>query len=149
MDCPWEEFEQPTDGLRRFRCAKTGQVTPRLPLSVTAEFLRGTCGKCGRVLGVGDHLQILIQTLGGRPDKCDGECLAMIRKMNRWGADGCRDNRAEIVRHLKKAYRKLHWSDTAAFTARAVASGLAFKIGLGDAAIALVDLAIERAEKSS
>jgi hypothetical protein len=70
----------------------------------------------------------------------------MLAKMNRWGVDGCREHRAEIIAHLKAAYQETSWADFATASAKAIASGLAFSINPLDPFGSLVDEAIRRAE---
>lgn len=69
----------------------------------------------------------------------------MIAKMNHWGVDGCREHRDEIIEHLRKAYKQTSTPELLAATAKAVTSGLAFKLNPLDPLGSLVDLAIERA----
>lgn len=57
--------------------------------------------------GVGDRLHALIAALPGAPKKPCGSCSDMIVKMNRWGPDGCREHREEIIDHLMGQRSKL------------------------------------------
>lgn len=81
--------------------------------------------------GPGTELKKLLASIGITASK-DCSCKAMAAKMNRWGCDGCRENRAVIVRHLEKAAAKRGWA------AKILARG--FVLG------ALVDRAISQAE---
>lgn len=96
--------------------------------------------------GPGSHLQILLTSLGARPDKCRNSCQKVAKIMDDKGVEWCKENKPRLVKHLKEAYSKLAWHDVATFAARAVASGLAFKIGFQDAAEWLVEEAIRRSE---
>lgn len=81
--------------------------------------------------GPGTELKNLLASIGITAAK-DCSCKAMATKMNQWGPDGCRKNRAVIVQHLEKAAAKRGWA------AKLLARG--FVLG------ALVDRAISQAE---
>ena len=101
-----------------------------------------------RIPGAGDKLHGLISSIGVKRVGGCVSCGEMLGKMNAWGITGCRENRAEIVAHLKAAYRETSWADFAAASAKAIASGLAFKINPLDPFGSLVDEAIRLAEVS-
>lgn len=82
----------------------------------------------------------------GKQTAC--QCDEMLSKMNAWGVAGCREHRAEIVEHLKAAYKETSWADFATASSKAIASGLAFKINPLDPFGSLVDEAIRLAEVS-
>lgn len=66
----------------------------------------------------------------------------MARQMDEWGPAGCREHKEEILAHLRKAYSKTDWATVLKAGMIALAQGLPLTIE------GLVDLAIERAEKS-
>lgn len=110
-------------------------------------------GRCALVLlsdsgeqlpQVGTQLHAALTQLGVKPVTGCG-CSRMIAKMNAWGVDGCREHRTEIIEHLRKAYKQTSTAELLAAAAKAVTSGLAFKLNPLDPLGSLVDLAIERA----
>lgn len=144
--CHAVEFgEQNSRGWRARRCSVCGTVYNPMP---SGKFEADCPGgnSTPELPGPGWHLKLVLSELGIRPDGCAGECHKMAAQMDAWGPAGCREHKQEIVAHLHKAYSKLAWHDVAAFAARAVASGLAFKIGFGDAAEWLVEESIRRSE---
>jgi hypothetical protein len=97
--------------------------------------------------GPGNRLKEIIGSVG--LEKTGGcRCDEMLVKMNAWGIDGCREHRAEIIAHLKAAYKETSWADFATASAKAIASGLAFSINPLDPFGSLVDEAIRRAEST-
>ncbi len=98
--------------------------------------------------GVGDFLAQIIHSVGGKP-ATGCQCRELRGKMNQWGAAGCREHRAEIVEHLRKAYKGTSAVELLTAAAKAVTSGLAFKLNPLDPFGSLVDEAIRRAEASS
>lgn len=110
------------------------------------DWRRNCKGRAGEI-GVGWRLEIILNGMNAK--KVGGcNCNEMISKMNRWGITGCREHRAEIVEHLKAAYKETSWADFAAASAKAITSGLAFKINPLDPFGSLVDEAIRLAEVS-
>lgn len=86
--------------------------------------------------------------MGIMPIACNGACDEMRRKMDTLGPTGCREHRAEIIEHLRKAYKATSTAELLAAAAKAVTSGLAFHLNPLDPLGSLVDLAIERASSS-
>jgi hypothetical protein len=60
------------------------------------------------VMGVGDLLKQSIQSYGYK-DFAGCDCQSMVRKMNRWGPEGCRKRIEAIVGHLEDAAKKTGW----------------------------------------
>jgi len=149
MRCDWQERgPRDANGITDLYCARPGcgrviRQTKHLPDEINGN---DSCLADRRKQPLpGTELSSLIKLLGlRRKEGCD--CCAMIAKMDRWGIDGCREHRAEIVAHLNKAYHGLTWAEVAAATAGVVITGLAWKIDRHDIAGSLLDLAIERAE---
>ena len=75
-------------------------------------------------------------------------CRGLARQMNNWGVAGCKDNRAYIVGELTKRMNDLGIVERVTIAAKAMTSGLAFKLDLADVTGSLVDEAIRRAEQS-
>lgn len=67
---------------------------------------------------------------------CSG-CADLMRDMDRWGVEGCRQRRVEIIERLKENAKKLGWGDWLNATTKAALAG--YK-SFGD----LVDEAIRR-----
>jgi hypothetical protein len=97
--------------------------------------------------GVGSQLWSLLESLAVRHSAtCD--CLAWAERMNAWGPPGCRLARAEIVAHMRASAKNYGWGDLAIAAAKAMTTGLAWRINPLDIYGSLLDEAIRRAEKS-
>lgn len=94
--------------------------------------------------GPGTELAALIKQLGGTDEPGCG-CDAFREQMNRWGVDGCREHRPEIVAQLTASAAKWGMSDWLAGGWKAVTSGLALLLDPRDPIGSLVDLAIKTA----
>jgi len=66
--------------------------------------------------------------------------------MNMLGVEGCRKHREALVKAVRNAYKRTGTVEVLAAAAKAVASGLAFKLNPLDPFGSLVDEAIRRAE---
>jgi hypothetical protein len=97
--------------------------------------------------GVGSHLWRLLESLNVRHSPTC-ECLAWAERMNAWGPAGCRLARAEIVAHMRDSAKHYGWGELARSAAKAVTTGLVWRINLLDLYGSLLDEAIRRAEKS-
>lgn len=94
--------------------------------------------------GPGTELQTLLESMGLKAKKgCS--CKAMVRQMNRWGIEGCRENRAWIIARMKDNYKKYSTWEAIKAAVHAKRSGLLKQIKKMDPFGSLVDLAIERA----
>ena len=97
-----------------------------------------------RSKGVGDHLKGVTAELGlTMKEGCN--CKALAAEMNRLGPEGCRRDRARLVEALKKNAQKYTWGDVVKAAAKALTTGLAWRIDLTDPYGALLDEAIRRA----
>lgn len=120
---------------------------PRCGFKAGGRDWRKNCPLGSGLPAVGSELMLMVDRI--RLQNVPGcRCREMARKMNGWGVDGCREHRAEIVEHLKAAYKETSWADFAAASAKAIASGLAFKLNPLDPFGSLVDEAIRLAEVS-
>lgn len=98
--------------------------------------------------GPGTELKELLSSLDiTKLENCD--CNAKMRQMNIWSAAGCREHFDEIVGWLREGAKQFGWADRLGAAAKAVATGLAFKINWADPFPGLVELAIQRAEKAA
>jgi hypothetical protein len=70
----------------------------------------------------------------------------MIRNMNSWGIEGCREREAEIADRLRDAYKETSWQQSLAAVSRSVRNGLAFRLNPLDPFTGLVREAIRIAE---
>lgn len=94
--------------------------------------------------GPGTELQGILASIGIKPGPtCP--CLEMMRKMNRWGVDGCRRHRGEIVLHLQEQMAARSWNEKLSAAALATVSGIAFRLNPVDVPGSMVDEAIRRA----
>lgn len=104
------------------------------------------CGwKAAPKEGPGTELKKIIEQLGVSEFR-DCGCLAMVRKMNKWGIDGCREHRQEIIDKLKANAKEYGWWCTVTAGCRAVKTGMALELDPRDRFGSLVDLAIRRSE---
>jgi len=96
----------------------------------------------------GYELKYLLQTLRLVPtETCN--CEEMITKMNRWGVEGCKTHRKEIVDHLEKSYSALTWTEVVKAAANTVITGLVSRLNPLDLAGSLADEAVHRCELGS
>lgn len=94
--------------------------------------------------GPGSQLWRVLESLGiEHTGTC--QCLGRAEQMNAWGVAGCRQARAEIVDWMREGQSRYRWGDIAAAAAKAIASGLAWRLSLSDPYGSLVDEAIRRA----
>jgi len=95
--------------------------------------------------GVGSQLWRLLESLGVKHNPtCP--CLGFAEQMNAWGVAGCREHRAEIVDHMRTHAKSYGWGTVATAAAKAVLTGVAFRLSILDPYGSLVDEAIRRAE---
>ncbi len=104
MNCQWEL----TDGW--LVCPYCKRVYPKTPHADPSLWPQWTCPKRdARLPGPGDHLHdAILKWVGEGPTRECG-CKDRIRKMNRWGAQGCREHLGEIVDWLAKEAAKRGW----------------------------------------
>ena len=67
--------------------------------------------------------------------------------MDLWGVAGCRARIDEIVAWMRDGQQRWGWAEKIAAGAKAVATGIAFKINWGDPFPGLIEEAIRRAEE--
>src|SRR5688572_4247810 len=60
--------------------------------------------------GVGTEMEKLFSELGAQIAGCS-DCKYLKAEMNAWGVDGCREHRGEIVRRLRKKYKRARLVD--------------------------------------
>lgn len=97
-------------------------------------------------VGPGTELKGILASLGINPGAECG-CHARARDMDRWGVNGCRVRRTEIVGWLYEEAQKQKWPRLLEAARRAVATGLVFNARIFiDPFGWLVDEAIRRAE---
>lgn len=95
--------------------------------------------------GPGKELHALLHSIGiDMPEACD--CRSKMAQMNAWKVQGCRDNFNTIVGWMRDGQTRWSWRDKIAAAAKAVATGLAFKLSWTDPFPDLVNEAIRRAE---
>jgi hypothetical protein len=96
--------------------------------------------------GPGTELKALIASMGIQSSPtCD--CNARAIQMDIWGIEGCEKNKDTIVGWLSEGQTRWGWAEKVAAAARAVKTGLAFRLDLSDPFRSLVDIAIRNAEK--
>jgi hypothetical protein len=98
--------------------------------------------------GPGSELWRLLSELG-IPHKPTCGCLALAERMNAWGPFGCRLARPEIVSLMRVNAKEYGWTDVAKAAAKAVTTGVAWRLDLTDVYGSLVDEAISRAADES
>ena len=91
--------------------------------------------------GPGTELKAILETLGIEAGPtCD--CRARANQMDLWGVDGCREHREQILAWMREGQARWGWKEKLAAAAKAVQSGLAFKLNPLDPFPSLVDEAI-------
>ncbi len=96
--------------------------------------------------GPGTELKAALKSLGIEPTaSCD--CNSKAEQMDRWGVEGCRERREQIIGWLREGSDRWGWSAKLGSAAKAVLSGLAFKLNPLDPYPGLVDECIRRAAK--
>jgi hypothetical protein len=95
--------------------------------------------------GPGTELKRIFSDLGINSSP-DCACNAKANEMDIWGVQKCRENVDNIVQWLRENQEKYTWKDRIAAAAKAVTTGLAFKLNILDPFPSLVAEAIARAE---
>jgi len=95
--------------------------------------------------GVGSQLWQLLESLGIR-HSAGCSCLKLAERMNALGPAGCRRNRAELAADMQTNAAAYGWTTVATAAAKAIASGLAFRLSVTDLYGSLLGEAIRRAE---
>ena len=95
--------------------------------------------------GPGSELWKLLESLGVKHEVNCG-CLQRAEQMNAWGVVGCRAARADIVAWMKANQDKYKWTAFVTAAAKAVTTGVAWRLSVLDPFGSLVDEAIRRAE---
>lgn len=97
------------------------------------------------VQGVGWHMERITESLGLTPrDGC--HCKGLAAEMNRLGPAVCKKHREKLVGKLKTNATKYKWGDVAKAAAKALLTGLAWRLDLTDVYGSLLDEAIRRTE---
>lgn len=96
--------------------------------------------------GPGDHLFDVLQSLGVSAKSGCG-CGGLKKEMNRYGVDGCRERRTDILTVLKKKTSKYGLAEWTKAAMLAVTTGLVFRINPLDPLPGLFDEAIRRASE--
>ena len=98
--------------------------------------------------GVGSQLWRLLSSLGVKhSSSCS--CVGTAERMNSLGPQGCRKEKAELVKQLKDNAGKYGWGDVAKAAVRALATGLAWRLDLTDVYGSLLSEAINLAERAA
>ena len=98
--------------------------------------------------GPGTELKALLAALGVE-EKPNCDCNAKSLQMDLWGIAGCREHFDEIVGWMREGQGRWGWAEKMAIAAKAVATGLAFKVNWADPFPGLIEEAIRRAESNS
>lgn len=98
--------------------------------------------------GVGSEVSAILSSLGIAAESCGG-CREMIRRMNAWGVEGCREHRDEILARLREKTAESAWGLKLKAAAIALVNGLAFKLDWLDPSPGILDEAIRRFESRS
>lgn len=97
--------------------------------------------------GPGTELKKLLESLGvNAGPTCD--CRKRANDMDIMGIEGCKENREIIIGWLREGQERWGWKDKMKAAAKAVQTGLAFKLNPLDPFPGLVDEAIRLAEAS-
>lgn len=93
--------------------------------------------------GPGTELHLIFQSLGINPIEGCG-CAGFVSQMNRWGVQGCINNREQILKWLKEGKSKYSWRDQFKAAVSASKTQLLFKCNPIDPFPGLLDEAISR-----
>jgi hypothetical protein len=97
--------------------------------------------------GPGTELKKILADIGVNPaPSCD--CNGKARQMDLWGVAGCREQFDTIVGWMRDGQDRWGWKEKLAIAAKAVVSGLVFKLNWTDPYPGLIEEAIRRAEMS-
>jgi len=94
--------------------------------------------------GPGTELKNLLASIGLTPQGCN--CNSRVQQMNKWGIEGCRQNREAIINWLREEEKKRGWGEKLKAGVLTITTGLVASISPTDSLGSLVDLAIQRAE---
>lgn len=95
--------------------------------------------------GPGTELKYLIGTMG-IAERIGCDCNRKAQQMDLWGIEVCKEKRDTIVGWMHNGAKAWGWADKIKAAAKAVKSGLAFKLDPTDPYGSLIDEAIRRAE---
>lgn len=93
--------------------------------------------------GPGTELKEILASIGVNPHP-DCGCNGKMMEMNRLGDDGCDEKADEIAAFLHQNAGRWSWTEKVQIAARAVKSGLAFKLNPANPYISLVREAVKR-----
>lgn len=130
------------DGRKQYTCATCGHVSKWLP--ATSQGYARKCGEPGvyQPPDPGAELKSLIGKLGIRiPCK---DCAKLAKQMKKWGVDGCRKHRAEIVKSVSSRVGEADWLT---ITSAALRAPFTFALNPLDPIGSMVDAAIEAASQ--
>jgi hypothetical protein len=118
-----------------------GHLLPRQPAQQPSvrlnEIMHGT--------EPGSQLWRLLTELGIQ-HKPTCNCLSLAERMNAWGAVGCRLARTDIIAAMRTNAKEYGWLDVARAAAKAVSTGIAWRLDLTDVYGSLIDESIRRAQ---
>lgn len=97
--------------------------------------------------GVGSHLWRILTSLGVR-HTAGCSCLALAAEMNRLGPEGCRTERSRLAKQMGDNADQYGWGTVATAAAKAILSGLAWRLDLLDLYGSLLDEAIRRTQEA-
>jgi hypothetical protein len=95
--------------------------------------------------GPGTELHALLAELGVTP-RVGCACRRRMEEMDQRGVRWVREHASEVAGWLREEQRRRGWAERLTAAARAVVSGLAFRLDPGDPAPGLVAEAVRRAE---
>lgn len=105
LNCQYEKTEHPRGWV--YTCRQCGDSLG--PCKFDNLKLTKTC-KEGPRARPGRELTRLLNELDIHPsEKCG--CEAKASQMDKWGPDGCREHRAEIIGWLKEAVQEINWQE--------------------------------------
>jgi hypothetical protein len=119
--------------------AEHGRLIPIESNGQTEEVLR----EIRSGTGPGSHLWRLLEGVGVKHSPTC-KCVTLARQMNGWGSQGCKARRAEIIENMRTNADAYGWKTLATATAKAVLTGLAWRLNPLDLYGSLVDEAVRR-----
>lgn len=97
--------------------------------------------------GVGSNVWRILESIDIKHNE-NCPCLDWAERLNNWGPRLCRENRKQIIEHFKESAKNYDWGDLAKAIAKAMKTGLAFKLSILDPFGSLLGEAIEITENN-
>lgn len=95
--------------------------------------------------GPGSQLWKILESIGIKHDN-DCTCIEWAERMNAWGPFICRENKKEIVEHMKNSAKNYGWIDILTAIKKSIQNKIVFKLSILKPYDSLIDEAIRLSE---